>query len=271
MIVGNDISEFQGAIDWNIYKNNTNFVLMKASEGSSYIDKWFGGYRQEARLANLPRGFYHFARPDLGNTPEAEAQFFFNLLNGQPLQEGEILCLDYEVQYHDPVGWCKAWLDKVYELTTVRPLIYLNQSTVAGHDWSSVSGIYGLWLASYQADGTGNTGQWAQMAFQQTSSVQQVPGISGNVDRDVFFGEAVQFKAYGFKPVPTTPTTPTTVTPTTTDTTVSTLPPETPVITEPVQTIPPVPPTVPPVIIPTPPKLNWWKSLWQTIKQFLHL
>jgi GH25 family lysozyme M1 (1,4-beta-N-acetylmuramidase) len=260
MLIGNDVSEFQGAIDWPTYKNNTNFVVMKASEGNGYIDGWFGNNRGESRSLDLPRGFYHFARPDLGNTPEAEAQFFVNLLNGQPLQEGEILCLDYEVNYHDPVNWCKAWLDKVFELTTVKPLIYLNQSTAA-LDWSPVvDADYGLWLASYQADGQGNTGKWISMAMQQTGSTEQVPGIKGNVDRDVFFGDVATFRKYGFQlSVPPEPTPVPSPQP---------VPTPTP---EPVPTPIPVPEPLP-TPIPTPvPQVSWIRDFIDKILKFFNL
>ena len=239
MIVGQDISVFQGQVNWNTYKNNTNFVICKASEGSSYIDGWFGNNRTQARLAGLPLGYYHFARPDLGNSPQAEAQFFCNLLDGDPIREGEIIALDFEVTYNDCVNWCKQWLDYVSQhFGGMKPLIYLNQSVASNFDWTPVVNAgYGLWLASYQADGVGNTGKWPSMAMQQTTSTQQVPGIVGNVDRDIFFGDVNQFKAYGYKKpviVPPTPPTPPTAQPgtnpgpSTTTTTTPTTPTTTP-------------------------------------------
>jgi GH25 family lysozyme M1 (1,4-beta-N-acetylmuramidase) len=207
MIVGNDISEFQGQINWTTYSTNTNFVVMKASEGSSYIDSWFGNNRQQSRLLNIPRGFYHFARPDLGNSPQAEATFFCKLIDGDPIKKGEFIALDFEVTYTDCVNWCKAWLDAVStHFNGIKPLIYLNQSQAASFDWNPlVNAGYTLWLASYNPDGYGNTGTWPFMVMQQTSSSQQVPGISGSVDRDVFFGDVVALQKYGFQPVVTPP------------------------------------------------------------------
>lgn len=200
-IVGNDVSEFQGSINWGTYKNNTNFVVAKLTEGNGYIDNWAGNNRQQARNAGLPLGFYHFARPDLGNAPEVEAEFFCGVLDGDPLREGEFLALDFEVSYGDPVGWSKKWLDAVSNhYDGIKPLVYLNQYLATNYDWTPVVDAgYGLWLASYNPDGQGNTGKWPFMAMQQTSSSQQVPGIVGNVDRDVFFGTTDQLRAYGFK------------------------------------------------------------------------
>lgn len=204
MIVGNDISQYN-TIDWNIYKNNSNFVIIKCSEGTGYTDPQFSVNQFKARQAGLPLGYYHFARPDLGNTPEAEADWFIKAING--LREEEILFLDYEVTYHDPVGWCKGFLDRIKStLDGYNGLIYLNQSLIKGNDWSSVSANYGLWVAAYTYDPNKNnfvTGSWGVAAFQQWTDKQQVPGISGNVDGDVFFGDATQFRKYGYHiPVP---------------------------------------------------------------------
>ena len=224
MIVGQDISEFQGQIDFGVYKNNTNFVICKASEGNGYIDHWFGYNRTQARLMGIPLGYYHFARPDLGNTPQAEADFFCSLIDGDPIKEGEVIALDFEVTYTDCVNWCKAWLDAVSaHFGGMKPLIYLNQSQTQGFDWSPVVNAgYGLWLASYNSQGQGQTGKWTSMAMQQWTSSQKVPGITGNCDGDWFFGDINQFKAYGYKkPVPPTPTQPTTSSTATTTPTVN--------------------------------------------------
>ena len=219
-IVGNDVSEFQQTIDWATYKNNTNFVLIRASQGSSYIDKEFGNNRQQARDQKIPRGFYHFANPNLGNTPHAEAQFFIDLIDGQSILEGEVLALDFEVDYTDSVNWCKDWLDIVSaHYNGIKPLIYLNQNLAQKYDWSPIIDAgYALWIAAYTGDPSKNEfqgGKWQSAALQQwTEFGQSVPGIPTTVDGDVFFGTVGQFEAYGYKssvtetPVASTPETP---------------------------------------------------------------
>ena len=208
MIVGQDISQFQGQIDWNTYKNNTNFVMIRSSYGVGYFDQWFGNNRQQVRQTNVPHGFYHYAYPEY-NTPLDEANWFIKAIDG--LQDGEVLALDFEEQYSgDKVAWCKAFLDHVCALTGVKPLIYLNQSLASGNDWQSVIDAgYGLWIADYTYDPNNNTfngGQWQTSVMQQWTDQQTVPGLSGSVDGDVFFGTQDQFKAYGYKtPLPVQP------------------------------------------------------------------
>lgn len=219
MIVGNDISDFQGQLDWPTVKNNVNFIGMKATEGTGYIDTWFGYNREQARNLHIPRLFYAFGRPDLGNSPQTEADFFCRVIDGDPIQVGEVIALDFEVNYHDPVGWCLEWVKRVSEhFNGLKPLIYLNQSLASSYDWQPVIDFgCGLWLASYTYDpndNTGNTGKWPFMAIQQWTDKQQVPGIQGNVDGDVFFGSEGQFMEYGYKlPVPIPQPTPVPPTP----------------------------------------------------------
>lgn len=212
MIVGNDVSAIgQGQIDFDTYKNNSNFVLVKASEGSAFADPQLSRNQSEARRVGMALGYYHFARPSYGNSPQAEADKFLAVI-GQ-LKDGEVLALDYEDNYSgDAVAWCKAWLDYVTAKTGCKPLIYMDQSEVQKYNWKPVSDAgYGLWIASYTYDPTKNTaiiGSWSFAAMQQWTNKQSVPGISKITDGDVFFGDVPTFKKYGYKtpapnPVPT--------------------------------------------------------------------
>lgn len=205
MIVGNDISKWQGDVNFDTYKNNSNFLIIKATEGRGFTDPKFSRNQSESRRVKLPLGYYHFARPDLGNTPEAEAQYFLDIIG--PLRDGEVLALDYEcpnqVQAH--VDWCKKWLDYVFSKVTVRAFIYLNQSQLRTFNWTAVKGAnYALWVAAYTGDPNNNNyygGVWGKAAMQQWTSSQSVPGIIGAVDGNAFFGDLPTFKKYGFKAV----------------------------------------------------------------------
>ena len=277
MIIGNDISQFQGSINWDTYKQNSNFVIIRSTYGNGYYDSWFAHNRDEARRVNLPRGFYHYCYPEY-NSPQDEAAWFCKAL--YDLKEGESLYLDFEESYSgDIVAWCKAFLDYVSQnFNGIKPLIYLNQSYM-NLDWSPViSAGYGLWLASYQADGVGNTGKWPFMAMQQTSSSQQVPGIVGNVDRDVFFGDINAFYAYGYhqppaqQPVtPPAPVTPVVAQP---EATVATSTPITVITDQPIVSIPVQTEAVsqPKPVVTTPqatPKKSFWQTVLDLIKKYL--
>lgn len=199
--LGNDISKWQGDVNFDVFKNNTQFVIVKATEGYGYTDPKLDRNRSESRRVGLLLGFYHFARPDLGNTPEKEAQYFLDKIG--ELKEGELLALDYECpnQKQEHVTWCKKWLDYVFEKTKIRPFIYLNQSQIYNFNWQEViSGSYALWIARYTYNPLNNNfdaSEFKTAAMQQWSNSQQVPGASGGIDGNVFFGDMATLKKYG--------------------------------------------------------------------------
>lgn len=218
--LGNDISKWQGDVDFNTFSKNSLFVICKATEGTGYIDPKLARNRDEARRTGMGLGFYHFARPDLNANAEDEANYFLKAIG--VLKEGEILILDYEpstvgkpeMQPH--VNWCKKWLDYIKSKTGVAPLMYLNQSQVKKLDWKIVVDAgYGLWIAAYTYDPNNNNfnkGQWPFAAMQQWTNQQRVPGVTGNVDGNVFFGDMATFKKYGYKPQPNPTPTPSPIT-----------------------------------------------------------
>lgn len=213
-ILGNDVASFQKDINFDEYSRNSQFIIVKASEGTTFKDPKLVRNQSEARRVGLGLGYYHFARPDTGNTPEKEAAWFLSCIG--TIRSGEVLVLDYEPnnQIQAWVDWCKAFLDFVFNKTNCRPLIYLNQSQVKQFNWKSVvDANYGLWIAAYTNSpdlNNGNIGQWPFAVMQQWTSSQQIAGISGNVDGDVFFGDIATFKKYGYQgavtPTPTPPT-----------------------------------------------------------------
>lgn len=204
MLKGIDISHHQNGLD--IGKSGVDFVIIKATEGVGYVDNCCDKFYQEAKKNGKKLGVYHFARPDLGNTAKAEADFFVDNIKGYINQA--ILVLDWEPgggQINN-VAWAKAWLDRVYERTKVKPLIYMSASPMRTYDWSSVANAdYGLWVANYGI----NNGEahedvfnryplkyWKFYAIWQYSSKGRVNGYNGNIDVDVFSGDGNSWNKY---------------------------------------------------------------------------
>lgn len=168
------------------------FILCKATEGAGYVDPTCDAKYQMNKAAGKLLGVYHYARPDLGNSAEAEAEYFVNNIKGYI---GEaILVLDWESANKWDVAWAKRWLDKVKELTGIKPIIYMSSSVTFAYDWSSVvAGDYGLWVANYgNNDGSNHgcpaVGYWGIVAMHQYTS--------NPIDKDEFFGDANTWKAY---------------------------------------------------------------------------
>jgi GH25 family lysozyme M1 (1,4-beta-N-acetylmuramidase) len=200
MLKGIDVSKWQGAIDWNSVSKNQNFAIIRSSYGVGYKDEKFEYNRDEARRLKMLHGFYHYAYPN-HNEPEAEADWFLSVVS--PLQDGELLVLDFEENYPDPVGWSKRFLERISErLNGYLPLLYINYYTTKTYNWKPVAdGGFGLWLAKwdYDPDGTFEVPYWSVVAMRQYSNNEVVNGISGRVDGNVFYGGVDQFLAYGVR------------------------------------------------------------------------
>ena len=215
MLKGIDISKWQSGID--LSKIDTDFVICKATEGVGYTDKYCDGFYQQAKKLGKKLGVYHFARPDLGNSAIAEADWFLKETKGY--HKEAILVLDWESGDLTNSRWAKAWLDRVYEKTGVKPIIYMSASVLKRADWSSVANAdYGLWVASYGTnDGTAQKSvfnnyplkYWTFYALWQYTSKGRLNGYNGNLDLNYFSGNKEAWDKYaGGKPSTSTPSKP---------------------------------------------------------------
>lgn len=213
-LYGVDISSWQSV---GTGDQAQNFVIPKATEGVGYVDKSCDKHYQRAKQQGKLLGFYHFARPDLNKGTDGakrEANYFYK--NCKNYFKEAIPVLDWEQPgTTGQVSWAKAWLDEVYRLSGVRPLIYMSASVVNGNNWSSISGYYGLWIAGYPnkynvknpptptiKDMPYKIGSWKFWAIWQYSS------SAGTLDRDIANMDATGWKKYANPayqaPAPTT-------------------------------------------------------------------
>lgn len=202
---GIDISNWQRGID--LSKVPCDFVIAKATEGIGYVDKSCDGFIQQALKLGKKIGFYHFARPTANNDPIREADYFYNNCKGY-FGKG-IPILDWEAENKQNVAYAKAWLDRVYQRSGVKPVIYMSESVVNAYNWSSVAnGDYGLWVAKYRDNNPdynynmANAGSrpkvkwWPFYCIWQWTSSGRLNGYNGNLDCNVFYGDGKTWDAY---------------------------------------------------------------------------
>ena len=202
MLKGIDISHHQKGIDLGAI--DVDFVIIKATEGNGYTDEMCDTFYQKAKSLGKKLGVYHFARPDLGNTAEAEADWFIKETLGY--HKEAMLVLDWESGDLTNVAWAKAWLDRVYSKTGVKPVIYMSASVMHSADWSSVANAdYGLWVANYGTnDGTAQEAvfnryplkYWSFYALWQYTSKGRLNGYNGNLDLNYFSGDSSAWDKY---------------------------------------------------------------------------
>jgi GH25 family lysozyme M1 (1,4-beta-N-acetylmuramidase) len=197
---GIDVSHWQGTINWTqVAAAGKKFAIIKATDGTSFIDNMYATNHAQAKAAGLKTGAYHFARPSsaIGNAA-AQADLFINTAQ---LGINDLLpALDLEVTGSLSVaalqGWVSEFLTRVVQRTGVKPMIYVSPAFWSKYLGDTTmfadAGYNVLWIAHWttNASPTVPASNWGGKGwtFWQYTSDGSVPGISGRVDLDRFNG-----------------------------------------------------------------------------------
>lgn len=202
---GIDISHWQDGINLSVVP--CDFVILKATQGTKFVDPCFQKFYTQAKAAGKKLGVYHYYG---SGEPEEQAEHFLKTVRACI---GEaVLVLDWESDqnpsFRKGPALPKRFLDYVYNKTGVRPLIYMSKSVCREYNWTEVvNGNYGLWMAQYAnkkptgyqdkpwSDNRG-LGAFKSYAIHQYSSVGQLSGYSGNLDLDTAYMTPVAWDKY---------------------------------------------------------------------------
>lgn len=190
-----DISSYQGDLNLVAVSSSIQGVIVKATEGTSYVNPYCDRHYQQAKSANLMRGFYHFA----GNSdPLAEAAFFYRNVMGY-IHDG-IPVLDWEG--NQTVDWVNRFVRQFRNLTGIWPWIYANPWRF---NQGGVEPNCARWVASYpevahptfaQAaswncpTADGNVVAW------QFCSDGRLSGYNANLDCSLYYGDRESWLRY---------------------------------------------------------------------------
>ncbi|MEY8001774.1 GH25 family lysozyme [Clostridium sp. Mt-5] len=177
MIKGLDVSNLNGAVNMDLIKNAGNsFVIAKATEGSTFVDKYYNDNIRKAKALGLVTGAYVFARFTTKEKAIQEANFFKQIaVAANP----DFVVLDFEQQCSGDMT--DACLEFLKIASTVAPvLIYCNPSYIKAHLNSKIT-KYPLWVAHYGVSSP-STVLWNEYAIWQYSEKGQISGIGGYLD-----------------------------------------------------------------------------------------
>lgn len=197
---GIDISAWQSGINLSGTGVPADFVVIKATQGTQYVNPDCVRAYDQAKAAGRLLGVYHYIQ---GSGAQAEAKFFVDSVRNWI---GEaVLAVDWESEQNSAWGneqYLDAVVAAVIEYSGVRPLIYGMASNYSM--LSSVASKYncGLWVAQYaNMSPTGyqqtpwNQGSYA-CCMRQYASTGRLAGYSGNLDLDKFYGDAATWHKY---------------------------------------------------------------------------
>ena len=207
--LGIDVSSYQGSPNWSSVRGSgIVFAWAKATEGTTISDGTFVNNENNGKAAGVFMGAYHFAHPNL-NSPAAEASHFWGVAGGYIKADGKTFMpmLDFEV-FSGAVGassysdWANQFNNAIVANASaagvnVRPVLYTSACSACNFN-GSVAG-WASDIADYNGESSqsgtpwsvcGNCDVWGAGVWNvwQYSSTVGIPGISGNVDADVFNG-----------------------------------------------------------------------------------
>lgn len=195
MLIGIDISNWQRG--FSVTKSKPGFVIAKATEGTSYVDKSCDGFMQQAIKAEIPFGFYHFAN---GQDAAKQARFFRSQTKGY--ESKGVPILDFEKPYTN--AWIDEFIKEYHAITGVFPWVYMSSDYVNNRGYGSeyVKRNCGLWLAGYPSRATMyptvktcpyKHNGWTLAAWQFTDNLS-IGGM--HVDGNIFYGDTSAWKMY---------------------------------------------------------------------------
>lgn len=167
------------------------FVMIKASEGTSFRDENFVLNYQKANHAGLKVGAYHFFRFDGDGVEQA-----LNLLRAvgpRPLDLG--LIIDVEQQGNptnvpkDSVTFRLQQMVEFLNMKGHRVMLYSNRDGYEKHLYDDFRGLP-LWICSFNEENA-DRDDWT---FWQYDHHGKVPGIRGDVDLNAFCGSSAEFE-----------------------------------------------------------------------------
>lgn len=192
-IKGIDVSAWQGKIDWKTVADyGMGFAILRITEAGNVVDSQFENNLAGCNKYNIPVGVYKYSYAMTIAEIQREAHKVVSTLNGRRIQFPVFLDLEYNDQRSLGSESIHKMVDafrEIVEAAGYKFAIYCNvdwyENVICSHLKK-----YDFWIARYPANDDG----WLQERLRpdfgvgwQYSSKAVIPGISGKVDRNIFY------------------------------------------------------------------------------------
>lgn len=192
-IKGIDVSAWQGKIDWKTVADyGMGFAILRITEAGNVVDSQFENNLAGCNKYNIPVGVYKYSYAMTIAEIQREARKVVSTLNGRRIQFPVFLDLEYNDQRSlgsESIHKMADAFREIVEAAGYKFAIYCNvdwyENVICSHLKK-----YDFWIARYPSNDDG----WLQERLRpdfgvgwQYSSKAKIPGISGTVDRNVFY------------------------------------------------------------------------------------
>lgn len=197
---GIDVSHHQGAINWKkVSDHKIGFCFIKATEGRTLVDKRLVQNLEGCRKNDLPRGAYHYYI--FGADPGLQGRNFIARVPKKAVNLPPVIDLEYDRRYNRALLHShnkKRFIREVRELERIlrnhygkEPIFYTN----ARFYHSLIKGNFNnpIWMCDLKSDELHylDSSKWH---FWQYSHTSRIPGISIEVDMNLYNGTRADFE-----------------------------------------------------------------------------
>lgn len=196
---GVDVSHYQGDIDWDTLVNQgIDFAFIKATEGSSHVDKKFATNWEEASQTDIVIGAYHFFSFESSGLTQAE-----NFIKTVPLTESTlppVVDLEFYGKFsNEPPesATVRTELEKFINALEKhygkKVIIYTTQSAYKLY----IENFFNnnpLWIRSvYTRPNIPDNRQWTFWQYSDRGRLNGYEGVERFIDLNVFNGSREEF------------------------------------------------------------------------------
>lgn len=199
-----DISSHQADLNLVAVSSSIQGVIVKATEGTSYVNPYCDRHYRQAKSAGLMRGFYHFAG---SGDPVSEAEFFYRnvvgyLHDGIPVLDWEGVYQNGKPVFEQSVDWVNLFVRHFHDLTGIWCWIYANPWRF---NQGGVEPNCARWVASYpevlhptfaQASSWNCPSADGNVVAWQFCSDGRINAHKGNLDCSLYYGDERSWLKY---------------------------------------------------------------------------
>ena len=192
-IKGIDVSAWQGDIAWaTVADYGMGFAILRITEAGNVIDSKFERNFAGCEQYGIPVGVYKYSYAMNIAEVQSEARKVVSVLNGRKIQFPVFLDLEWNNQRVLGAEGVHKLAEAFEEIITAAGYKFGIYCNVDWYNTMICSHLkkYDFWIARYPSNDDG----WMQERLRpdfgvgwQYSSKAKIPGISGNVDRNVFY------------------------------------------------------------------------------------
>jgi lysozyme len=198
-VVGVDVSNYQGEIDWPaLAASGVAFAYIKATEGATFRDKRFAENWSAAYRAGIPRGGYHFFT--LCRSGAEQARNFIETVPTDPSALPPVVDAEHmgpcpgapTPDNHIVIAMLKEFIATFESHYGRRPLVY----TTLDFETAMLDGALAgerFWLRSLVIPPTFRSSEWLIWQFHNRG---RRPGVTGDLDLNVFRGTQAEFDRF---------------------------------------------------------------------------